>query len=133
MADTTSHPHRRQRRRTKNKIGTSRYVIYNEQRQKPLLHGYAVETQLTDNPSVTRQELLGQLCLEFWITQLFHFLGDPGHTVEMKIVTDSQASIIIMQNIQQTIGMSKLLKTDIDVAMELLEVRKQNLNIKREL
>ena len=67
------------------------------------------------------------------MTQLFKYLGDPSHTLEMKIVTDSQASIVIMQNIQKIIGMKDLLKTNIDVTMELNEMRKQKLNLKREL
>ncbi len=49
----------------KDRIGTNGYVIYGENRAKPLIQGYSVEQQEDDNSSSTRQELLAQLCIEY--------------------------------------------------------------------
>ena len=52
-------------------IGSRGYTIYMANRIQPIVSGYSAEQQPDETSSSTRQELLAQLCVEYW---LFHFI-----------------------------------------------------------
>ncbi len=110
----------------KGRIGASGYVIYLEAGQSPLIRGYAAEEQVSGNGSSTRQELLAQLCVEYWIIHLLKKLGEPDSPIRVQVVTDSQASIQIREGICTAMSMTNFLKPDVDVAMELHRCRSEN-------
>ena len=109
----------------KGNIGTSGYALYSGTSDIPVVAGYAAELQFHESASSTRQELLAQLCVVYWISHLIERLGEPKETLEAFLVTDSQASIDIMENMERIIGLKDVLTPDIDVAMALSWKRKQ--------
>jgi len=117
----------------KDALGTSGYVIYRQNSDIPLVRGFTAETQVMPNPSSTRQELLGQLGVVYWIERLVEYLGSPQKTVEIRLITDSKASISIMENVQTILGIKDVMRPDIDVALELHRNRKKNPNVHVEL
>ena len=110
----------------KDKLGTSGYVLYRDTSEGPLLTGYAAELQYGKSASSTRQELLAQLCIEYWLDHLYRLWGSPKHKLQLKVITDSQASLIIMDNMKNIVSMKDVLRPDVDVAMELARLRQQN-------
>ena len=110
----------------KGTIGSSGYVIYRDNGQTPLIKGYSAELQLAGTGSSTRQELLAQLCVEYWVTQLLEKLGEPRSPLLINLITDSQSSIQIREGIGTSSAMKSLLTPDIDVAMEIDRCRKVN-------
>ena len=101
----------------KDDLGTSGYVIYYNQESTPIVQGSAAELQTTNLPSGTRQELLGQLCIEYWVQHLIKTMGESAYKIQLNLVTDSQASIQIMAKLSDVISMKDLLGPDIDVAI----------------
>ena len=110
----------------KDELGTSGYVLYKDAADEPLLTGFAAEIQYGTSSSSTRQELLAQLCIEYWMEHLYTLWGPPKHKITLEVVTDSQASLIIMDNMNNIVGMNDVLRPDVDVAMELARIRKKN-------
>ncbi len=88
----------------KDGIGTSGYVVTTEHSDQPIVTGHAAEGQREKNASSTRQELLGQLAIEYWVTQLIQTLGEPGWDLQAHVVIDSQASIDKLDRCKQLIG-----------------------------
>ena len=109
----------------KNNIGTSGYVLCLGS-SAPVIYGFAAEQQYSDTSSSTRQELLAQLSIEYWVAHLVEIFGVPRETVQITLVTDSQASIQILDSITKVVGMKPLLKPDWEVAMEITRQRSTN-------
>ena len=112
----------------KDRIGTRGYTIYLATRVQPIVSGYSAEQQLDDASSSTRQELGAQLCVEYWLFHLIETLGEPHSPIEVTLITDSQASIIIRERTNQVVSMKSLMQPDSEVAMELALMRDQNKN-----
>ena len=110
----------------KENLGTSGYVLYRDPSDNPILTGYSAEAQYGTAASSTRQELLAQLCIEYWLEHFFRLWGPPKNTIRLQVITDSQASLIIFDNLKNIVSMKEVLRPDIDVAMELARIRKQN-------
>ena len=110
----------------KSGIGTSAYILYLAGSEDPVVYGYAAEKQYEDNPSSTRQELLAQLSVEYWVNHFIGILGEPKETINIQLVTDSQASIMIREKMSNLIGMKDFLRPDVDVAMEIDHYRRLN-------
>ena len=117
----------------KDRIGTSGYVIYGEYRENPLVKGYSAEQQYDDKSSSTRQELLAQICVEYWIQQLATTWGQPCSQLRTTLVTDSQSSMDILKKMDQCLGMKDRLSPDMDVALELHTCRRRNTHSALEL
>ena len=83
----------------KDSIGTSSYGLFFPGECKAILAGFAGEFQPKDYASSTRQELLGQLGVEYWLEELSQRWGIPRNGLELTLITDSQASIDIMDNV----------------------------------
>ena len=103
----------------KDNIGTSSYAIFFPQQDTPILSGRAGEYQPDDSASSTRQELLGQLGIEYWLSRLERKWGRPRNGINLLLITDSQASLDIMENVGNQIGIKDTLRPEMDVAMEL--------------
>ncbi len=110
----------------KDGIGTSGYVILVGESIDSVIHGYAVEKQRHIAASSTQQELLTQLSIEYWIAHLIDTLGEPKEQLSIQLVTDSQASILILDKMSIIVGMKRILKSDVDVAMEIMQLRHKN-------
>ncbi len=108
----------------KNQIGTSGYVICMGVSADPVIWGYAAEQQGNAETSSTRQELLAQLGIEYWLSHLTKIWGRPKESLEVQLITDSQASIIMVENMDRKVGMQMLLRPDGDVVMEVWQQRK---------
>ena len=87
--------------------------------------GYSAEKQLS-KASSTRQELMAQLCIEYWVDHLIRRIGEPGYQLAVTLVTDSKASIDILEQIPNKIGLKEFLQPDTDVAMEVAALRSKN-------
>lgn len=110
----------------KGDIGTSGYVIYRRESDCSLISGCSSERQIISDPSSTRQELLAQLCIEYWINELVWRLGTPRSQLNIHLITDSQASIMMRERFDKVIGIKYYLRSDMDVIMELARQRKLN-------
>ena len=110
----------------KNQIVTSGYIICMCLSAAPVIWRYAAEKQGTAETSSTRQELLAQLSIEYWIAHLTKIWGRPKEALEVQLITDSQASILMVENVDRKVGMQALLRPDWDVVMEVWQQRKQN-------
>ena len=109
----------------KDGIGTSGYVITRPDGATPLVTGHVAESQINPSSSSTRQELLAQLAVEYWIDHLLKLLGIPGWDLKATVVTDSQASIDIVQNCGNVRGIKDVLRLEYDVASELYSLRER--------
>ena len=109
----------------KDGIGTSGYVITLPDGDTPLVTGHAAEAQLISSSSSTRQELLAQVAVEYWIEHLLQLLGTPLWDLTVTVVTDSQASIDIVQNCGSVYGLKDVLRPEYDVASELHRLREK--------
>ena len=107
----------------KSGIGTSSYAFFLPQNDTPVIAGFAREYQPQSDASSTRQELLGQLGLEYWLQILKERWGVPRHSIKLILVTDSQSSIDILENMENMRGLSHTLWPEMDVAMELYDQR----------
>ena len=107
----------------KDRVGTSSYAILFPDNLTPIVTGRAGEWQPRENASSTRQELLGQLGIEYWLTRLETQWGRPRHGVQITPITDSQASIEIMDNIPKMLGIKDTLRPELDVALEIFQQR----------
>ena len=107
----------------KEHIGTSSYAIFLTGTDAPVISGYAGEYQPRNDASSTRQELLGQLGLEYWLKELRLRWGIPRNALKVTLVTDSQASLDIMNNMVHTGGIREMLRPEMDVALELQRER----------
>ena len=115
----------------KDGIGTSAYVFFLGASEEPVIYGYAAERQHCREASSTRQELLAQLSVEYWIAHLINILGEPIEELSIKLITDSQASIMIRDRMSRMLGMRDYLRAEVDVAMEIHHHRKINDNCTR--
>ena len=109
----------------KDGIGTSGYIIQLEGDMDTVVYGHSAEAQPSHTASSTRQELLGQLALEYWFEHMEAVLGEPYGRIEIDIVTDSQASIDILRNLECKLGIKDVLKPDVDVGLAIL-FKRQN-------
>lgn len=100
-------------------IGSSGYCIVVPNREIPLVTGYAAEYHIRHNSSSTRQELLGQLVIIYWLHRLITAMGTPGWDLAVQLVTDSKASIDIMEQCDSLIGLKDGLRPEMDVALEI--------------
>ncbi len=107
----------------KDQVGTSSYAMFFPLRIQPIISGYAVEYQPRVDASSTRQELLGQLGIKYWLSKLENRWGKPRNGVKIALITDSQASIDIMENMPNITGIKDTLRPEMDVAMELYQQR----------
>ena len=103
----------------KDMVGTGSYAIFLPGDPVPVIQGYSAEYQPRKEASSTRQELLGQLGLEYWLGELHHKWGKPRGRLRILLVTDSKASIDIMTTIPQALGIGSMLKCEMDVALEV--------------
>ena len=110
----------------KDMVGTSSYAIFLPNEEQAVIAGRSGEYQPWKHASSTRQELLGQLGLEYWLQKLQEDWGVPRHKVTITLVTDSQASVEILVNAERTLGIKDMLKPEMDVALEILRLRRQH-------
>ena len=115
----------------KDQVGTSSYAFFFPDNPCAILFGKAGEYQPHTHASSTRQELLGQLGAEYWLGKLASEWGVPRRHIQIMLVTDSQASIEIMENTQQSIGLKSVLSSDMDIALELKAQRVENYWVNR--
>ena len=66
------------------------------------------------------------MSVEYWLGQLRKKLGEPESCIQIKLITDSQASIQIREGLQNRFSMKNLLQPDIDVAMEIDRCQTEN-------
>ena len=64
---------------------------------------------------------------------MLHHLGTPKHRIRVKLVTNSQASIMILDKTIRAIGMKPFLELEMDVAMEIIKQRKLKADINLEV
>ena len=116
----------------KDAVGTSSYVLLFPQDTSPIVQGYAGEYQPRRSASSTRQELLGQLGVEYYLNRLASRWGVPRGTFALKLVTDSKASIAIMENTHSWLGIKDTLSADMDIGMEIARYQVKNFWVSRE-
>ena len=117
----------------KDRKGTSSYAFFLPNNARAILMGYAGEYQPRRSASSTRQELLGQLALECWLHRFAERWGVPRGKLTIDIITDSQASIDIMENVPRITGITDTLRAEMDVALELNRQRNENWWIQRDM
>ncbi len=111
----------------KGPIGTSSYAMYFPHiSHQPIVFGNSAEYQPTETSSSTRQELLGQLGIEYWLSNMEKEWGRPRNGIKVNLITDSQSSIDIKENISASIGIKDVLKPDMDIALELYQQRQSH-------
>ena len=110
----------------KDQVGTSSYALFLPEISTPIVTGRAAEWQPSTDASSTRQELLGQLGLEYWLSRLEKNWGRPRHGVKLALITDSQASIDIMANIPNILGIKDVLRPELEVALEVYKQRQSH-------
>ena len=109
----------------KDGIGTSGYTIYTNFDKTPLLEGHAAELQTSISASSTRQELLGQLAIEYWLEHMTHTFGEPPGPVQIQLVTDSSASISILEKTTNRVGLKDVMTPDVEIALAILHQRQK--------
>ena len=114
-------------------VGTSSYGIWFPNEMPPILHGHAGELQPSRNASSTRQELRGQLGIEYWLDSFVKQWGVPRGQINVILITDSQASIEIMMNAHKIIGIKDTLRADMDVGLEIAAKQQTNHWFKRQV
>ena len=113
----------------KDSVGTSSYALFFPREEQAVISGRAGEYQPWAHSSSTRQELLGQLGMAYWLDRLQKRWGTPRHQVSIVLVTDSQASIDILTREDQLTGIKEVLKPEMDVALEIWRLWSQNSKI----
>ena len=116
----------------KDTVGSSSYAIFLPGDSTPVICGYATEYQPRAEASSTRQELLGQLGLEYWIDRLHQRWGRPRGNLQLVLITDSKASIDIMKSVPQALGISAMIKAEMDVALEIYSMQLKGFWIQRQ-
>ena len=109
----------------KDDIGSSGYIITDPLGEIPLVKGHAAERAMAPDSSSTRQELLAQLAVVYWIQHILLVLGIPGHSLTIQVVTDSQASIDILEKCTSLVGIKDVLSPEMNVALEIDARRRQ--------
>ncbi len=84
-----------------------------------MLSGCAGEYQPQISASSTRQELLGQMGIEYWLDRLQRQWGTPRKSLKIILITDSQASDDIMDKMPQLGTIRNMLAPEMDEALEL--------------
>ena len=77
----------------KDSVGTNGYNLFIDREDNPLVYGHAAEIQADNSASSTRQYLLAQIAIEYWIRHLVEYLGSSDHPIKVVMVTDSSTSI----------------------------------------
>ena len=109
----------------KGSIGTSSYAFFFNNDEKAIISGQAGEYQPRDTASSTRQELLGQLGVEYWLGKLADKWGVPRNGCQIVLITDSKASIEIMRAAEEGLGITTMLRPEMDVCLEMLQQRQK--------
>ena len=117
----------------KDMVGTSSYAFFFEEELTPILWGSTGEFQPNETASVTRQELCGQLGVEYWLARWTQQWGVPRGHFHVTVITDSKASIDIMQNTQNIGGIRDALTADMDMGLEIAEQQRQTPCFNREV
>ncbi len=107
----------------KDSIGTSSYGIFLPDNNQAMIAGFSGEHQPSQSASSTRQELLGQLAVEYWIRDLQSRWGAPINGLTVTLVTDSQSSIDILDKTSGASSISDMLNPEMDVALEIYHQR----------
>ena len=110
----------------KDGIGTTGYVITDPDGTSPIVMGHAAEKQPSHDASSTRQELLAQLAVVYWIDHFIQVFGEPGWEAQIHLVTDSQASRDILDRSSMAIGIKDVMQAEMDVS-EAIRVRRDKL------
>ena len=117
----------------KDKVGTSSYAFFLPYDEDPVLIGFSPKYQPSISASSTRHELLGQLAVEYWLMKLRSQWHSPRYRISLVLVTDSQSSIEILKATDRLTGISDTLCPEMDVALEIKEVQKNNPWIERQI
>lgn len=104
-------------------VGTSSYAFFSPKNSQAVISGRAGEYQPWEHASSTRQELFGQLGVQYWMSRFCQWWGIPRNKVYLTLITDSQVSIDIIQNLSEMVGIKNSLKPEMDVAFELYQLR----------
>ena len=113
----------------KDGIGTTGYNLYIGIEETPFIYGHAAELQTDSSASSTRQELLAQIVIEYWIGHLVKYLGISDKRLRVVVITDSAASISIVEGYSKSVGAKQFLQPEAEVGMELYKLRQQNWTI----
>ena len=117
----------------KDKVGTSSYAFFLPREDDPILVGFSTEYQPLLSASSTRQELLGQLAVEYWLLTMRSKWHSPRYRISVVLVTDSQSSIEIIKATDRIIGISDTLSPEMDVALEISDIQRNNPWIERQI
>ena len=104
-------------------MGSSSYVFYLPKDEEPIAYGFSTEYQPSRSASSTRQEVLAQLRMEYWLEGGQKKWGKPRRGVKITLITDSKASMEIMENCQTILGIKDTLKPEFDLSLEILRKR----------
>ena len=115
----------------KDTIGSSSYALYFPHDLQPIIWGYAGEYQPRVSSSSTRQELRGQLGIEYCLRKFHRRWGTPRGQIHLTLVTDSKASIDIIDNIPNIVGIKDTLRAEMDIGLELYSQRVHNARVHR--
>ena len=107
----------------KDDIGTSGYIIYDTEIKEPIIIGYLAKRQTDASASSTRQKLRAQLAVWFWLCHFSKIFGEPRFTIEVVLVTDSEASMTIIEILKQKHGLKDVLRPDTDIALAMQHTR----------
>ena len=110
----------------KDGIGTSSYALFFTEEFPPIIQGCAGEHQSTKSASSTRQELLGQLGVEYWLRKLVIQWGFPRISLAVTLVTDSKASMDILANTKNLQGIKDTFGADMDIGLEIARVQNEH-------
>ena len=98
-----------------------------------MVFGHAAEEQKDKSASSTRQELLAQIAIEYWIQHLAKRLGLTNIKLQVVIITDNAASISIVEGLTQEIGVKQYLQPEAEAGMELATLQRLQTKIKYEI
>ncbi len=107
----------------KDSIGSSSYAIFFPGDGDAIIAGRTCEYQQWEHVSSTRQELLGQLGIDYWFSRVQSRWGTPRCNLLVTLVTDSQSSIEILNKVEHIIGIKDVLQPEMDVALEIYNLR----------
>ncbi len=109
----------------KDSIGTSSYAMFLPGITSAVPSGVAGEYQPRNSASSTRQELLGQLAIEYWLRHLQDRWGTPRCGVKLMLITDSQASIDIIAKVPNVGTIRDMIAPEMDVGLEIFHQQLQ--------
>lgn len=110
----------------KDAVGMSSYELLFPNESPAIVQGYTGEYQPSRTASSTQQELLGQLGVGYWLARFATLWGIPREIFQLTLLTDSQASIDIIENTKNLIDIKDTLRAGMDVGIELLNQQQQN-------